>query len=343
MQLPRDLHLIGTPEHFLRPSSLEKLVNCQVQYTMGIGEDDEGGAAAQTGSLVHAAIAAFHQTEDESKRTAAAIEALGLNSPKFPLADLNEARLFLTPYLTDPRNKKAKFARDVNGKIAIEYPITLTLDPHPLDPTKQPITIQGTLDQIRVYSSERVSDYKSGTPSGWAMIHNHAPQVAAYMLGARASGFPGVTTGEIIRGRGYRTKDAKMPSPEGVFWSVPITVDGAYALLDRARLVVATMRAGYVDYGTGPHCSYCPLGGLDRCQEKANAKLFGAPAPGVKSLDVIPVDAMATVGMMEIPEMRDPALDKAIRKATNELAEKQAAKLPASLRAFVFPARIASV
>lgn len=314
LQLPRDVHLIGTPTHFLRPSSLDKLIKCQVWYTMMIGEDDAGGAAAQTGSLVHAAVAAFHNTPEENKKVAAAIEAIGLNSPHFPLADLNETRLFLTPYMSDPRNSRANV-------IAVECPVSLTLDPHPLDPTKQPIHIRGTLDQIRVQDGRHVvPDLKTGAPTGWAMIHDYAYQQAAYMLAARASGFPAVDGSYLIRAAGYRTKTAKMPSPDGVFWWMPFTVEGAWALMDRVRLAVATLRMGYVEYGPGPQCSYCPMGGLQDCQTKANEKLFSLPVVRDNS----PVAGMTL-----------PTLTKQV--------EVDLAKLPAALRAFAFPAKSVSV
>ncbi len=346
MQYPRDLHLIGTADAFLRPSALDKLVKCQVWHVMTQGEDDEGGAPAQTGSLVHAAIAAFHQTTDEAKKLQAAIEAIGLNSPKFPLADLNETRLFLTPYLADPRNAKANV-------IACERPVSLTLDPHPLDPTKQPIIIKGTLDQIRLSPArEYVSDYKSGTPTGWAMIHDYAYQQAAYLLAARDSGYPNVASAEIIRGRGYRTKGVSVQQPDGVYWQMPFTVDQAWGLMSRVQLAIATLRMGYVEYGPGPQCVYCPLGGLDSCQQKAGKKLFGLPmagtvaggTPEAAASVAVGGDSMTIEGMSlpEVGKIPSKAIDNQLKAATLKASESIAATLPASVRGMVFPARVGS-
>lgn len=337
MNLPADLPLIGTATHFLRPSSLDKLVKCQVWYTMMLGEDDAGGAAAQTGSLVHAAVAAFHQEPDEKIRVQAAIEALGLNSPSFPLADQSEARLYLTPYIADPRNSRANV-------VAVEHPVALTLEPHPLDPTKQPIHIRGTLDQIRHGDGKQVvCDLKTGRTEGWAMIHDYAYQQAAYTLAARESGFPNCQPGYIIRNYGYRAKTAKAPSPDGVNWWMPFTIDGAWALMDRVRLAVATLRAGYVEYGPGPQCSYCPLGGLSSCQEQANAKLFSLPmaSPATKqSISVPSFDAKNVVPMFDAKSVN--AQFKAAEAAKPKQVETEFAKLPAALRAFAFPAKVVS-
>lgn len=270
-----DPALFGTAEHPLRPSALNWVVRCPVYAVLQFLEaEDSSGPAAQTGSLVHEAVAAFHLEPDASKKIAAAVSTLQSAAKKFPLAESNEARLYLEPYVSDPRNANAEI-------LAVERKVTLTLDPHPLDPTGNPVVIRGTLDQIRrVNGVTVVDDLKTGRTEGWAMIHDYAYQQAAYCLAARESGFPDAQPGRLIRCYGYRTRTAKLPSPDGVFWQLPFSVAQARALLDRVRLQVALVRRGEVDFGPGPQCSYCVYKGLDGCQPKAERKLFGLPLLG---------------------------------------------------------------
>lgn len=265
-----DLSIFGTAEHPLRPSALAWLVRCPVQAVLAMYDEiDEGGPAAQTGSLVHAAVAAFHLENDHALKIGAAVAAMQQQAAAFPLADPTEARLYLEPYLADPRNAHAK-------TVAVEHRVRLELDPHPLDPTGAPVVVRGTLDQIREEGGRLlVCDLKTGQTSGWAMLHDYALQQAAYTLAARESGFPGAEPGYLIRNYGYRARGAKLPSPDGVFWWLPFDADGARQLLDRVRLQVALVRRGEIDFGPGPHCTFCGQKGLDSCVPKANRTLFG--------------------------------------------------------------------
>lgn len=264
----------GTESRPLRPSQLAWLARCPVQVVLAMEEPEEsGGPAAQTGSLVHAAVAAFHLEPDTVKKVAAAVAELQRAAAEFPQADPQEARLYLEPYLCDPRNTQAK-------TVAVETKVSVTLPPHPNDPTRKPIVVRGTLDQIREEPDGRlvVCDLKTGSKSsGWEMLHDYALQQAAYVLAARASGFPSAEPGYLIRAYGYRTRGAKLPSPDGVYWWLPFDVTGATQLMDRVRLQVALIRSGEVDFGPGTHCGYCPQKGLDTCLPKANRKLFSLP------------------------------------------------------------------
>lgn len=283
----------GGPKYPLRPSALAWLGRCPVQAVLAMmSGDDEGGEAAQTGSLTHAAVAAFHLEPDVAKRIGAAAAAMKATAPKFPLADLNEARLYFEPYAADPRNQRAVFAaapKDYRrkdgtwlrkGQPAIEVPVSLELEPHRLDPTGLPILINGTLDQIRIVDAEEaVDDLKTGKAlSGLEMLHDYALQQAAYVLAARASGFPNAGPGRIIRAYGYRTRGAMLPSPDGVFWHHAWDVAGAEALMARVQLMVALIRQGEIDFGPGTHCArYCPQKGLDACMPLARRNLFSLP------------------------------------------------------------------
>jgi hypothetical protein len=252
----------------LRPSSLDKLVKCPVWSLLMVwADEDAGGPAAQTGSLTHEAVAAFHREAVESKKAQAGLDALSAGLPRFPLADPADARRHYALYAADPRNLTA----DV---LAVELAVTLSLPPHPTDPTGRPVVVRGTLDQLRrVDGRVVVDDLKTGQPSGWEMVHSYAFQMAAYTLAARANGFPEAAPGRIIRTWGYRARAAVLPSPDGVFWHLPLTVARCEALMERVRLEVARVRAGEVHFGPGVHCTFCPHGGLDRCEPAVTGRL----------------------------------------------------------------------
>jgi hypothetical protein len=281
----------GSAARPLRPSALTWLVACPVKSLLDIDEIDSSGPAAQTGSLVHAGIEAFHLETDDAQKVAAAVAAMQRAAAEFPLADPAEARRYIEPYVCDPRNAGAAFAavpadvkrRDGStlraGSPALEVPVKLELPPHHSDPTGEPIVMRGQIDQIRAeHGGAIVCDYKSGTKqSGWEMLHSYAYQQAAYVLAARASGFPDAKPGYIIRGYGYRVRGASLPCADGVFWAMPFDVAGCQLLMDRVRLQVALVRRGEIDFGPGAHCAYCPHGGLDSCIPAANKRLFSLP------------------------------------------------------------------
>jgi hypothetical protein len=266
------LATFASPEAPLRASALSWLIRCPVKSVLDLYADtDDGGPAAQTGSVVHAGVEAFHLEPDGAKKIGAAVAAMQRAAGEFPLSDPTEARLYAEGYVADPRNEKAEV-------VAVERKVLLTLPPHDLDPTGAPVVIRGTLDQIRREGGRLVvCDLKTGKGTGFSMIHDYAYQQAAYVLAARASGFPDAEPGYIIRCYGYRERSAKLPSPDGVYWWLPFDVAGAEQLLDRVRLQVALVRRGEIDFGPGPHCTYCPQRGLDSCVPTANKRLFSLP------------------------------------------------------------------
>jgi len=268
-------------ENPIRCSRLASIPRCSGRIFMLEfldSEDGEGGEAAQTGSLVHAGVAEFHRTEGRlDTRKKAAWDAIAANREKFPLADETETRLFITPYMDDPRNINAEFARLPDGTKAIELGVDFSIAPHELDPIKQPIFIQGTYDQIRIghWGVPSVYDLKCGKPSGWQMIHDYAIQIAAYTYGAKQF-WSNIQVGKIIRAYGYRQRDAVLPSPDGVMLALPYSVDDIDILLDNIRLHVALVRMGDVQLNPGSHCSYCEHGGLSGCVPRLKAILGGA-------------------------------------------------------------------
>lgn len=271
--IARKLHLFGTADYPLRPSALATLVKCPLQAVLKVLDEleDTSGVAADTGSLAHEAVAAFHLEPDANKRIGAAVAMLQQAAPKFPQADVADARITVERYVADSRNAGAKV-------VAVERPVRLVLDPHPSDPTGQPVVINGKLDQLRE-SNGRITvwDLKTGKPGGREMSHEHSLQQAAYVLAARQSGFPTAEPGGLIRTAAYRTRGAQLPMADGVFWDLPFTLADCPKLLSRVTLTVALIRSGEVDYGPGSWCVWCPLGGLDRCIVEADRKLFALP------------------------------------------------------------------
>jgi hypothetical protein len=161
--------------------------------------------------------------------------------------------------MDDPRNINAVM-------LAVEQEINFTIPPHALDPTGESIYVWGHLDQIRVVNNEeRVDDLKTGKKTGWEMIHDYAIQLAAYTYGARQNGWPNAKPGRIIRNRGYRTRENKGVSPDGVFFDAPFGVKHLDLILEPVRIEVALIRMGYTKFGTGPHCTYCEFNGLPGC------------------------------------------------------------------------------
>lgn len=260
--------MFADKSHPIRCSKLANIAKCSARiYMIHLidNEDDEGGESAQTGSLTHAGVAAFHKTKGNlSMRKGAAWDAIAKAAKEFPLADKDEVRLFITPYMDDPRNINAVM-------LAVEHEVEFTLDPHELDPTGEKIYIEGTLDQIRKWPHIRypvVDDLKTGKKTGWEMIHDYALQLAAYAYAARQCGFPDVGPGHIIRNYGYRVRGAEMPAPSGVFWAMPYKWDDIPSLLDTVKLGVALIRMGYYHFNPGPHCTYCEFGGLTGCKDQ---------------------------------------------------------------------------
>ncbi len=261
-----DLRNYGDRDHPLRPSSLDALTRCPLQAALKfLGDSDTSGAAADTGSMTHAAVAAWHNND---KSVEAALTAIADSQDRFPLGDAKEAARFFTDYESDPRNQDAKV-------VAVEYPVECMLPAHPSDATKQPIYIRGTLDQIReTPDGLKVFDLKTGAPDGWRMIHEHAFQQSAYAICATQTFGVPVAPGALIRAQGYRKRGGPPPqdAPPGVFFWMPWSLDDCYLLLDSVRLIVAQLRAGIVPFGPGTHCSFCPQKGIDTCLPEAKSR-----------------------------------------------------------------------
>lgn len=239
----------------LRSSSLPYLIKCPARamllYTDLIS--DEGGKAAQTGSLVHLGVEAFHQGRKKST-----CEKRIRTSKEFPEGDRDEAIRHFDAYVRDPRNQTTP--------VKVEEKIELTLDPP--DGSDLPIRVFGTLDQIREVNGEwYLFDVKTGKVQGWDMVNDYAYQVAAYCVGATKTFGRPVHPGALIRTQGYFKRGQFPPEtePDGVFFEIPWKLDQCYTLLEMVRRQVGLIRQGHPTIGPGAHCNWCPAGGIGGC------------------------------------------------------------------------------
>lgn len=257
-----DLSLFGTEAHPLRPSQLDQLNRCVLRGALlFMGEiRDESGPAADTGSLVHAGVAAFHLSDEVQ----AGLDAMSSALPKFPLADLDDATRSYGFYARDPRNKGAKVVK-------LECPVRAVLPCHPSDKSGRPVVVAGTLDQVRESRGRwSVWDLKTGKESGWDYIHEHALQQSAYCIAATQTFGREVHPGGLICSYGYRRRNAEEPEsePSGVFFAIPWTLEECYMVIEGALERVARIREGALVPGPGKHCGFCPARGLSGCLEK---------------------------------------------------------------------------
>lgn len=251
----RDLAEFGTGEHCLHPSSLFALVTCPWRIAMKYltdFSDDEHGAAGDTGSAVHVAVAAMHR----GKGAAACLEHMRENSHKYPMADLLDAADMFLKYAQDSRNRSAEI-------VLVEQPISFSIKAAPEDETQAPIQITGTLDQVRFDgSSYRVWDVKTSKKDAYELLNQHTLQIAAYTVGACMILNREVHPGGLILTRKYKDKN---PSEAPVFWHYPWTSADLQQILAPVQHIVARIRAGVVWHMPGPLCAWCHMKSPDLC------------------------------------------------------------------------------
>lgn len=157
-------------------------------------DESEGGVAAQTGNLVHAAAAALHQHHD-LEAGLAALEAARI---QFPRGDGKKAVSIYRAYAADPENSEA----DVPW---VEQKVRLDLAAAPGDPTGEPVVIEGTLDQVRRKDGRlRVWDIKTGDRLGAEEnLDDYLIQQAVYVLAARQTLDAEILPGGLIYTPGY--------------------------------------------------------------------------------------------------------------------------------------------
>jgi hypothetical protein len=263
----RSLTLFGSKQAPLRCSGLDGLNRCPMKHVLTyLGEAaDAPGEAAETGSVAHAAIAAYHRAPDHREGVEAGLAAIrDACLDRFRRASPEDAARHFADYAADPRHSAAEV-------VAIERAVRLVLPPAESDPTGREVVIEGTLDQVRRHEGRLlVFDVKTGATPGWQMLHDHLFQVVAYAAAATAGLGEPVEPGYLIRTQGYRKKGIRpADAPEGVFWPFGLTPDHCRVYLDQVRELVGQVRAGAVRFGPGPHCTYCPLGGIWGCTARA--------------------------------------------------------------------------
>lgn len=252
-----DTGAFGTADCPLRMSSLDGLCRCPWRATIMHMFDvrDEAGPAADTGSAVHAAVAAWHR---EGLDAAAAIRSMVERHGEFPLANLDEAAALFLLYSRDPRNLEARI-------VLLEETLSFSMPPAPEDVTGQPVCFVGRVDQVRLVDREyRVYDVKTSKRPGRVLMDEHMKQICAYAVGASLKLGAPVKPGGLIVPRGYV---GKLPEskPDGVFFDLPWTFEDCRHVLWGIRRVVAAVRAGEVWNVGGDHCRYCPAGSTDEC------------------------------------------------------------------------------
>lgn len=239
----------GTAACPLRASSLPKLLQCPLRSLLHyLGEfTDSGGAAADTGTLVHRAVEHFHR----HKSIKGAVAAMTAAAADFPRGDLDDAEKSFTPYATDPKNAEAEV-------VASELPVTFEW---------KGVYFTGTVDQVRRgLTGLEVWDLKTGKRrTGFQELHFASPQLAAYTIGAEKALGERCEPGGIIRSYGYRVRGAAKPSPDGVFWSAPFTRRDCEAVLSGVIELVRMIRRGVVFPSPGDHCDGCQAGSLGGC------------------------------------------------------------------------------
>jgi hypothetical protein len=260
----RNLADFGSAKHPLRCSALQTLATCPwrvVLEFMFADMRDESGPAADTGSAMHAAAAAWHLNEHN---VAQAVEAMILRAGEFPLADLDEAASLFLQYSSDPRN----VAADV---VAIERNVDFVLPASHADPTGAPIVVRGTVDQVRREGGRLlVYDIKTSKRPGRELLDAHTYQIAAYCVGASVYFGQPVHPGSLICPRHYGRADPKT-SPGGVFFPFAWGFDDARFILWGIRRIVAAVRSGEVWHLGGAHCRWCPAVTPDVCVPRLRA------------------------------------------------------------------------
>lgn len=231
-----DLSSFGTPEFPLRASHLRVLLACpwrEVMVTMSL-DTDPSGQAADTGSACHAAVAEFHRTGDE----VAGMDAMAARIAEYPAADLEEAAKLFFRYLAEPANRGARL-------LLVEHTFVLRLAPSPLDPTGTPVTVQGTVDQVRDADVPETWDLKTSRDRRTAADAD--VQLALYTLGA-----------EQVLGRPCAPGGLVMPRFDPQLVPAPWGREDVEAILAPVLDAVALVRMGRVAHvPNAVNCAWC--------------------------------------------------------------------------------------
>jgi hypothetical protein len=251
VRMALDLKHFATSVHPLHPSGLRMLMLCPWRACMSFLYDtaDEGGAAGDTGSATHAAVAAMHT----GSSIAASLEAMRAGSSRYPRADLQDAAGLFLAYATDPRNRDA----DV---VAVERQFSFSIEPAREDPTQERIQVVGTFDQVRrVDGHLQLWDVKTSKKDGATLLANHSLQAAAYCIGASVLLGEQVHPGGLVLPRRY---------PRNAHWPFAWKWEAIPDILQGVRHVVARIRAGDVWHTPSDDCTWCGWRTPDVCLPK---------------------------------------------------------------------------
>lgn len=223
-------------------------------------QDEEVGEPADTGSATHKAIENWHKGNKKDEKLA--LDKMLEDISKYPKADLSKAASMFRAYIKDPRNIEAEI-------IAIEEKIEIELPPLDIDPTKQPIIVLGTLDQIRLVNGKlQLWDVKTGKRPPSFMKTMYSLQLACYCQGASEKLKKEVHPGGFIRTFEYVKNIHKNPDPATCPENVYVDVDWKYedigSLLQIIKQKVALVRMGLYSITPTEACSYCSIG-LNNC------------------------------------------------------------------------------
>jgi len=259
----KDLKRFATEDYPLHPSALRVLLECPWRIVMEYlySPTDESGSAADTGSAVHAAAHALHTGKEVA-------ECLGIMKDKladYPRADLLDAADLFLKYAADTRNRRAKV-------ILSEQKISFTIAAAPEDPTGEPLTIVGRLDQVREADGElRVYDLKTSKLDPMQLLHSHTYQMAAYCVGASTFLKRIVNPGALILVRRYKASDHDNAL---VFWHYPWKLKDCEQILDVFRHRVAEIRRGTLYHNPSDGmCRWCHQRTPDICFPKLQQEL----------------------------------------------------------------------
>lgn len=237
----------ATSDQPLRASSLPALFECPRSVVLRLAHEDRGNEAAQTGSVIHKGIQAYHTVGDRT----VALAVIAAATAEFPLADTAKARKHFEGYCK---------RQDPQWGQVIECEQHGTLEIPGLDETQEAIVISGTLDQLRRQrdGSLLLVDIKTGSKRADLMLGHYTAQMAAYSLMASAR-----HGGKPVRPAILRTADYVYGGPVLYRYDWDSTL--ALRILDPIKLKVAQVRSGNVVSLQGEHCLYCPARSPRHC------------------------------------------------------------------------------
>lgn len=252
-----DHQLFGSPEFPLRGSKLDHIIRCAgsvaLTWVKEPTADTLGGAAAQTGNLVHKAVDGYHTNNNDKE---AGDVALQQARAQFPGGDVKKAQKIFDAYAADQANQVTV--------PYLELKIEASFSPLPDDPLQLPIVIKGTCDQLRLVDGTlQVWDIKTGGRlTAKEYMDYHMYQVAGYAVAAAQTLQQPVEPGGLICTDGYATgQRVRTFAP----WDYTVCL---YLMRNLVRRVT-DIRKGNIELSPSTvNCEYCPLKSISNCIPK---------------------------------------------------------------------------